>query len=85
MPRGRVEISGELYRAADDIKKDSELISKIGGDGTKRGQIAEMTRDHLDRMFNPGNDWPIMRAVMFATVGWSAMQRFPCGCRNGRL
>lgn len=67
---GRIELGNELYRAVGDIEKDAKIIQSLGGDGTKRGQIAQMAKEHLDRFFNPGNDWPFLRAVMFANVFW---------------
>ena len=72
-----VLVEGYLERAlsADERR---ELESAVHGDPElRRAFVAEV---RLARRLRA-----VMRAVMFATVGWSAMQRFPCGCRNGRL
>lgn len=62
---GRLKYISDLNTYINQIDKDSRTIAGMGGDGTKRGQVAEMARDHLNYILNPGNDWPLLRAVGF--------------------
>lgn len=61
----RIEMQADLNDAVNNTARDSREMAKFGVDGTKRGQIADMMREHLDYMFNPGNDWPMLRSAAF--------------------
>jgi hypothetical protein len=62
----RIEMQGDLNQAVTDLRRDSREITRTGGNGTKRGFIADMSGSHLNYMMNPGNDWPMLRSLGFS-------------------
>ena len=61
----RIEHGEDMNRQIELLDKQTTDISRRGADVTKRREIVDYLRNHLDMILYPGNDWASLRALAF--------------------